>query len=126
MAAPLDEFGTVPNNELEVVDNVPNTLDLIEQAIKAQFGTYQKPMGTGWRIEVIQRGKGYIWRKGRAHERESAPGGRFIELSPERQAAYYANIERREAIATAKARNIAAGVQRLPRHRGPRGRTATG
>jgi hypothetical protein len=51
----------------------------------------------GWRIEVFRRGRYWMWRRGHGKERESRYGGRFALLPPERQAAYFENVRRRNA-----------------------------
>lgn len=48
-----------------------------------------------WRIEVTRRGKYWLWRRGRAKNRQSRYGGKFELLSPERQAAYEQNKAKR-------------------------------
>jgi hypothetical protein len=51
----------------------------------------------GWRIEVFRRGRYWMWRRGHGRSRESRYGGRFALLPPERQAAYFENVRRRNA-----------------------------
>jgi hypothetical protein len=50
---------------------------------------------TGWRMEVIQEGKFYQFRSGTGKNRRSAYGGKFSDLSAERQAAYKRKARRK-------------------------------
>ena len=61
----------------------------------ATTGTAKNLASTGWRIEVTGGGKYWQWRRGSGKRRESRYGGKFRELSPERQAAYRQNVKRR-------------------------------
>jgi len=45
---------------------------------------------TGWRVEIIQRGRFYQWRRGSRDKRQCAYGGKFRDLDPDRKAAYKA------------------------------------
>jgi hypothetical protein len=68
--------------------------DVLAQ-IESRTGTLETEIaGTGWRIEVIRRGKYWQSRRGRGKERESRYGGKFSSLSASRQAEYYVNRER--------------------------------
>jgi hypothetical protein len=63
----------------------------------------------GWRIEVFRRGRYWMWRRGHGNKRESRYGGRFALLPPERQAAYFENVRRRNAHAGDGAGDFPAG-----------------
>lgn len=47
--------------------------------------------GSDWRIEVTANGRYWQWRLGRGPNRKSRYGGKFEQLSAERQAAYHDN-----------------------------------
>jgi hypothetical protein len=51
----------------------------------------------GWRVEVLGRGKYWQWRRGHGRNRKARYGGRFETLPPERQAAYFENVQKRVA-----------------------------
>jgi hypothetical protein len=51
----------------------------------------------GWRVEVLARGRYWQWRRGHGRNRKARYGGRFETLPPERQAAYFENVQKRAA-----------------------------
>lgn len=101
--------------------------DLVHDILEA-IGTtkleYSRPEGTGWRVEVIQRGKAYIWRKGYGANRQSAKGAKFETLGEERKAQYYANVERRKAKPGTNTPDIPASASE-PRRRGRKRKDST-
>lgn len=97
--------------------------DILEAIGSAKL-EYTRPEGTGWRVEVIQRGKAYIWRKGYGANRQSAKGAKFETLGEERKAQYYANVERRKAKPRVDTPDIPTGASE-PRRRGRKRKDTT-
>lgn len=52
---------------------------------------HQSDADTAWRIEVTGQGRYWQWRRGRGTNRKSRYGGKFEQLSQDRQAAYHQN-----------------------------------
>jgi hypothetical protein len=74
----------------DVLAQIADVLAQVDQ----RAGTSAQIAGTGWRIEVVRRGKYWQSRRGRGKNRESRYGGKFSTLSEERQAQYYVNRQR--------------------------------
>jgi len=52
---------------------------------------FEQMIAAGWRVEVTNRGKYWLWRRGSGSHRESRYGGYFEHLPPEQQTAYERN-----------------------------------
>lgn len=87
----VPERDSVPENVPEIETLVNEVLEQIDSGTR-DSGTLS---GTGWRVEVTNNGRYYTWRRGRGKNRESRTGGKFSDLSADRQAAYYKNREER-------------------------------
>jgi hypothetical protein len=75
-------------------DVLAQVASVLAQVDQRRTGTSAQIAGTGWRIEVMRRGKYWQSRRGRGKNRESRYGGKFSTLSAERQAEYYVNKQR--------------------------------
>jgi hypothetical protein len=85
------------------ISGVCRYADIGIEALRGDIGTADMPSAwdpgglgdSGWRIEVLKRGKYWQWRRGYGKGRKARYGGRFALLPPERQAAYFENVRRR-------------------------------
>jgi hypothetical protein len=79
----------------DVPQSVPQPIESVAQAGK-------------WRIEVTHAGQRWHWRKGRGKDRQHRPGGRFEQLSQERQAEYEQNKIKRLTLISSRSVDHAA------------------
>lgn len=79
------ETAPVEVGEQNVDDEQPVTPESVDQMER-----------DGWRIEVINGGKYYHWRRGSADNRESRYGGYFADLPGDRQEEYFRRVEQRK------------------------------
>ena len=118
-AAPMCRYADTP--EVPCADmpisGVCRYADIGIEALRGDIGTADMPSAwdpgglgdSGWRIEVLKRGKYWQWRRGYGKGRKARYGGRFALLPPERQAAYFENVRRRNAHAGDGAGDFPAG-----------------
>jgi hypothetical protein len=79
--------------------------DIGIEALRGDIGTADMPSAwdpgglgdSGWRIEVLKRGKYWQWRRGYGKGRKARYGGRFALLPEARRTAYFENVRRRAA-----------------------------
>jgi hypothetical protein len=81
-------------NPVPVVAHEAETLEIQAEAQSVDLPIIND--GT-WRIEVVQQGRFFNWRKGRNGNRVARYGGKFRDLSPERRAQYERNKKRKSS-----------------------------
>jgi hypothetical protein len=105
-AAPMRRYADTPEAPCAdmPISGVCRYADIGIEALRGDIGISAaiaedpEPLGdAGWRVEVLKRGKYWQWRKGHGRNRKARYGGRFALLPPERQAAYFENVRRRNA-----------------------------
>jgi hypothetical protein len=76
--------------ETRLIPRLPVDLPVLEDEFASTPLEDLPVRGDSWRIEVVDTGKYWQWRK-RGSDRRYMYGGKFESLSIERQAAYYEN-----------------------------------